>query len=152
MSNFDNLVKEILFLSENKNFFNSSKKEWYVYNLVESNEPESCLCGKFPIKNLCYIKNNLNNNIALVGNCCVKHFDLNYDWFFNGVKRLKANLRPTGQFIIYLHDKKIINEWEYIFLTDRENSKKKSIKQDLKEKQIINKILKQLEKNRSCLY
>lgn len=146
MNNFGNLVKEILLLSENKNNFNLAKLEWVVYNLDKSNEPETCLCGKFPIKNLCYIKNNFNYNVALVGNCCVKHFDLDYDWYFNGVKKLKKDLRPTGKFILFLYENDFINDWEYKFLLNRENSKKKSLKQDLKEKQIINNILNKLKK------
>lgn len=146
MSNFEKLREEILNLSNNNINFNIAKKEWFVSHLEKTEEPKTCLCGKNPIKNLCYIKNNLNGNETLVGNCCVKHFELNYDWYFQGIKRIKNNLRPTGQFIIYLFENNIINQWELNFLKDRENTKKASFKQEEKEKQIIKKILYKLEK------
>ena len=65
----------------------------------------------------------------IVGNCCVKHFSKNLDWYFYNIKRLEDNLRPNKHFISYLYENNKINLYEFNFLINMSNKKKLSLKQ-----------------------
>jgi len=55
-------------------------------------EGETCLCGHYPIIELCVLGNRLNNKTATVGNCCVKKFiGLPSDRIFQAVKRVRKD-------------------------------------------------------------
>lgn len=67
------LTEEIIALSE-ASTWNRAKLEWSLYEVYEAEEPETCLCGHFPIIELCTLLNRYNGKFATVGNCCVKKF------------------------------------------------------------------------------
>lgn len=144
MNNYEKLKIKVLELSNNANNFYEAIKEWELEKILHSEEPESCACSHFPIKELCFLKNNSTNTRLLVGNCCVKHFEKNYDWFFYNVKRIKKGFRPNMEMIEYLFKENIINNWEYDFLINMCNKKKLSFKQKNVLKDIIKKILNKL--------
>lgn len=46
------LTKEILKLSDS-NYWSDAKLEWNFEYAYYSEEPQTCLCGHFPINNIC---------------------------------------------------------------------------------------------------
>jgi hypothetical protein len=63
--NEDKLMKEILELSESSEW-NKAKEEWKLKNIYFSENKQSCLCGHYPIKEICIIENKLNGITAEV--------------------------------------------------------------------------------------
>jgi hypothetical protein len=51
--------------------WDAAKLEWSLLEVYEAEEPETCLCGHFPIIELCVLSNRRNQAEATVGNCCV---------------------------------------------------------------------------------
>lgn len=54
--------------------WDAARLEWNLHEVYEANEPETCLCGHYPIIEICVLKNIINSNFTNVGNCCVKKF------------------------------------------------------------------------------
>lgn len=53
-------------------------KEWqldYIEHLEAGEESETCLCGHYPIRELCHIINTRTNENAIIGNHCITKFD-----------------------------------------------------------------------------
>jgi hypothetical protein len=71
--NFEQLKTAILSLSRATGW-EVAKKEWRLVDISEADEPESCLCGHYPIIELCTIANATTGNSVDVGNVCVKRF------------------------------------------------------------------------------
>jgi hypothetical protein len=67
------LVREILARSVADNWFDA-KQEWRLWRILFSapDDPGTCLCGHFPIREHCVLTNHLNGNEVVVGNVCVK--------------------------------------------------------------------------------
>lgn len=85
------LIEEIIKLSSS-NIWDTAKLEWKLDEIYEADEPRRCLCGHFPIIEICIIKNKANNNSAIVGNCCVKKFiGLPSDKIFQAIKRVRKD-------------------------------------------------------------
>ena len=53
------LTEEIIKLSQSK-LWDVAKSEWTLYEIYEADKPERCLCGHFPIIEICNLKNKLN--------------------------------------------------------------------------------------------
>lgn len=126
------LTEEILKLSDSK-YWEQAKNEWtfeYAYN---SEEFQSCLCGHYPIKNICVLKNSKNANTTEVGNCCVNKFlgleDGNK--IFTSLKRLKKDLSKSMSLEVleFLFNKRVLSEWEHNFYLDTIRKRNLSIKQ-----------------------
>jgi len=132
------LTKEIIERSEAENW-DQAKLEWRLAEVYEADEPETCLCGHFPIVELCVLRNKLNVGMATVGNCCVKKFlGLPSDLIFQAVKRVRADNDKSlnGESIEHAFGKGWINQWERNFyfdvmrkrkLSDRQAATKRSI-------------------------
>lgn len=147
MSDFK-LAAEIIALS-NADSWELAKIEWVLDSIYFSEEPEACLCGHFPIIELCELKNTKNGNSATVGNCCVKKFlGLPSDKIFQAVKRIRvdSDKNLNGETIELAYSKGWINEWEYKFYGDVFAKRNFSDKQLAKKKQINEKILKRMSK------
>ena len=87
------LTQEILALSVGKTW-DRARLEWTLHEVYESDEPQTCLCGHFPIIEICTLLNRSNGNVADIGNCCVKKFiGLPSDKIFSAVKRVRRD--PT---------------------------------------------------------
>lgn len=127
------LFNEIVSLS-NSDTWNIAKNEWIFDSVYESEEPQTCLCGHFPIINICVIRNAINKNITEVGNCCVKKFFniSDGDAIIISIKKIKKDISKSISIeaLDYIYKKNVITEWEYNFYT---NIHKKRI---LTEKQI----------------
>lgn len=137
------LSEEILKLSVSK-FWDSAKFEWKFENAYESEDQQTCLCGHFPIINVCVIKNTKNGNCTEVGNCCVNKF-LNIDEgnkIFISIKRIKNDLTKSMSVDVveYLKNKNIIDDFEFNFYINILRKRKLSDKQ-LEIKKKINKKL-----------
>ena len=58
------LTSELLKLSYSK-YWADAKKEWGIQRIYYlDDEPQACLCGHYPIKEVCVIKNNKTGKIA----------------------------------------------------------------------------------------
>ena len=62
------LTEEILNRSNSKEW-NEAKLEWKLDFVHKADEPEACLCGHFPIIEVCVLKNKLSSDFVNVGNC-----------------------------------------------------------------------------------
>jgi hypothetical protein len=144
------LINEVLSLSVSRTW-EIAKTEWILNEIYFSDEPETCLCGHFPIIELCELKNKENENIATVGNCCVKKFiGLPTDKIFQAVKRIRKDGGKSlnGEAIKLAYSKKWINKWEFDFYEDTFRKRKLSDKQIQKRKQINEKILLNISKDK----
>ncbi len=137
------LTEEILKLSVSNNW-DSAKLEWYFETAYESEEKQTCLCGHYPIVNICVIKNKVNNSITEVGNCCINKF-LGIDEgnkIFISIKKLKNDITKSMsiEVVEYLKSKNILNDFEYTFYQNIHRKRNLSDKQ-LEIKKRINKKL-----------
>ncbi len=119
--------------------WDEARREWSLYEIYETDEPETCLCGHFPIIELCVLRNRHNGIQATVGNCCVKKFiDLPSDKIFQAIKRIRkdASKSLSPEAVQHAFDRKWITEWEKTFyfdimrkrnLTERQRAKKREI-------------------------
>ena len=84
------LTNEIIKLSVSK-FWDSAKLEWTFDQAYYSEDLQICLCGHYPIRNICVLINAKNQKETEVGNCCVNKF-LSIDEgnkIFTAIKKLK---------------------------------------------------------------
>ena len=137
------LIDEIIELSESKHW-ETAKLEWEFEKIYLSDTPQTCLCGHFPIVNICVIRNRKNHYQTEVGNCCINKFlDIdNGNKILISIKRLKTDdsksMSPEALF--YLYDKNVISQNEYDIYSDIQRKRNLSVKQlDLKKR--INKKL-----------
>ena len=136
--NFERLKAHILPLS-NASEFSAAKSEWKLVGVEIQEEFDSCPCGQ-PIKELCYIKNQLNGNKTYVGNVCVNRFiGIETGNLFAGLKRIAKDdtANANEDLIIHAYRLGYIYETEYQFLMQTRHKRKLSEKQ-LAWKQKIN--------------
>jgi hypothetical protein len=144
------LTSEILARSVAKHW-EAAKREWSLAEVYEAEEPETCLCGHFPIVELCILTNARNANTATVGNCCVKKFiGLPSDKIFTAVKRVRKDRDKSlnEEAIEHAHLRRWINEWERDFYLDVMNKRKLSERQLLKKQQINEKMLENMRRKK----
>lgn len=138
-----NLTREILALS-NSQVWDEAKIEWGLFNIYESDEFETCLCGHYPIKEVCVLQNKFNRNSATVGNCCVKKFiGLPSDLIFQAVKRVRKDVEKSlnAEAIVHAYERGWINDWEFKFSLDTMKKRKLSPSQMVKRQQVNAKML-----------
>jgi hypothetical protein len=119
--------------------WDAAKLEWELKEIYESEEPETCLCGHFPIIELCVIGNKLNRNSATVGNCCVKKFiGLPSDRIFQAVKRIRKDGAKSlsAEAVDYAFNRGWLTDWERDFYFDIMRKRTLSPKQAAKKAQI----------------
>lgn len=119
--------------------WDEAKLEWSLLEVYESDEPETCLCGHYPIVEL--LLNRRNKNQTTVGNCCVKKFvGLPSEKIFQAVKRVRKDTSKSlnAEAIQHAFKRGWINKWEKDFyfnimrkrsLTSRQEDKKLEINQ-----------------------
>lgn len=143
------LVDEILNLSVSKIWL-TAKTEWYLKTVYIDEDFNRCLCGHYPIKEICVINNNVNNNTTIVGNCCVKKFlNLTSDKILSSVKRIKINPEKSLNLesLNYFLDNKCMSDWEYNFYINIMDIRNLSIKQRCKKVSINNNCIKSIYRN-----
>ena len=133
--------------------WDEAKLEWTLDEIYEVKEPRTCLCGHFPIVEICVLKNKVNGQRAVVGNCCVKKFmGLPSQKLFDAIKRVSADESKAlnAETLEHAHRKGWINDWEHRFYCDTMRKRKPSDKQLAKRIQINRKVLAQLTKERTA--
>ena len=116
--NFRQLSQAILSMSRATDW-ETARKEWALVDIIEAEEPETCLCGHHPIWEICAIHNRVTRRSTEVGNVCVKRFlGFRSDLIFTGVKRIRkdASKSLNSDSIAFFHQRGLINQWEYGFL------------------------------------
>lgn len=129
-----------------------ARLEWEFVTLYKGNGDDSCLCGHTPIIELCKLRNKLNNNTAIVGNCCVKRFlNLQTDLIFDAVKRIERDSTKSVNLHTLTHAIREgwITEWEFNFYRQihRKPFKKLSPKQASIKIDVNRKILRRIQNN-----
>ncbi len=144
------LTKEIVARSEAK-VWDAAKLEWALEEVYESEEPDTCLCGHFPIIEICVLRNKANRNTAVVGNCCVKKFiGLPSDKIFQAVKRVRKDTEKSlnAEAIQHAFDRGWITEWEKEFYFDIMRKRNISSKQAAKKAQINEKFMHNMQRKK----
>lgn len=141
--NFKQLKEAILKLSEASDW-ETARKEWSLVTIYDVDEPDTCLCGHYPILEICEIANRVTKKRADVGNVCVKRFlGVRSDLIFTGIKRIRSDLGKSlnADSIAYFRQKGVLDEWEYGFLQNTMKLRNLSANQLAKRKQINQKVL-----------
>ncbi|MGD9671056.1 MAG: hypothetical protein AB7U75_18760 [Hyphomicrobiaceae bacterium] len=143
------LKEEITKLS-NANDWGQVKKEWFFDHAYISERPRECPCGKENIWEICVIRNVKNNNIAEVGNVCVRKFmEIDARKFINSIKRVAQHGdRALGWDVIkHAYEMKWIDEWQFEFYRDTHRKPRTSMSENQigKRMEINRKILKKLQ-------
>lgn len=118
------LPDELIELSEG-NRYPAVLSEWklsHIDELEQGEDSETCLCHHHPIREVCHIRNTINGNSAIVGNCCVKKFEGETAFkgthkIFAALKRIKNDKTASAnrELIKYAYKRGIINERSYLF-------------------------------------
>lgn len=142
--------REIIALSDADDW-DRARLEWRIEDIYIQQEPETCLCGHFPINELCVLRNRKNGNSAVVGNVCVKKFmKLSSDKMFAAIKRVTADATKAfnAELIEHAFTKGWISQWEKDFYLDTWRKRRLSDPQMAKRRQVNWKILAQVRANR----
>ncbi|MFU7503843.1 hypothetical protein ACA544_01570 [Vibrio cholerae] len=142
--NFERLKEHILPLS-NSSDFHQAKNEWLLVGVEIQEDFDCCPCGQ-PIKELCYIENQLNGNKTHVGNVCINRFiGINTGNLFAGLKRIAkdVNANANEDLVIYAYKIGYIYENEYQFLMQTKNKRSLSEKQHAWKQKINRRIIHQ---------
>lgn len=140
------LFKEIIKLSV-ANKWEDVKKEWVLDHIYSAMQAQTCLCGHFPIIEICVIKNIKNNEQALVGNCCINKFlGIGSNKIFSALKKIRKDIHRSvnKDLISFAYDKKIVNSWEKKFYISIWRKRNLSDNQMKKKVQINKKLLREL--------
>lgn len=134
------LTEEIIALSDSQTW-DLAKLEWNFNFAYYAEDLQTCLCGHYPIKNICVIRNKRNSNQTEVGNCCINKF-LGIDdgnKIFSSIKKLKDDNSKSmsAEVIDYIYNKKGISDFEYKFYVSIYRKRNLTFKQ-LEVKQRIN--------------
>jgi hypothetical protein len=137
------LIEEIISRSV-AGTWEEAKLEWSLDVIFLAEEPGTCLCGKFPIREMCVITNRLNGETAIVGNHCIRRFlTLSSDQLFASLRKIIKNPEaiPGTELVEFVHGKHWINDWERKFLTSVCQCRRLSDKQKAIVSQINAKIM-----------
>jgi hypothetical protein len=114
------LVDALLPLSISRRWA-TAKLEWQLEHVYRQDEAQICLCGHYPIVEICVLRNKLNQQSAEVGNVCVKKFlGLPSDFIFNAIRRVSSDEEHAlnAETIKHAFKSGWINEWERRFSID----------------------------------
>lgn len=133
------LTTKLLELSSSQKW-DDAKLEWDVVDIEKVEDPETCLCGHFPILEICTIGNTKTRKEARVGNCCVKKFNNKSDKIFRAVAKVKKDFEKSvnAETLSLAIKNAWITDKEYKFYMDILRKRKLSEKQ-MNWKIIINK-------------
>lgn len=142
--------RRIVALSE-ADVWDRARLEWDIEEIYVQREPDTCLCGHYPIKELCVLRNSKNHNKAIVGNICVKKFmKLSSDRMFAAIKRVTVDETKAlnADVIEHARGKRWINDWEHGFYLDTWRKRDLSDKQMTVRRKINRKVLARVRTNR----
>jgi hypothetical protein len=116
--NFQRLRAHILGLSAASDW-ETARKEWAFVHVFESDEPNTCPCGHYPIIEICGIRNRITKQATDVGNVCVRRF-LGYrsDLIFKALKKIRKDDTKSlnADAITFFYEWHLLTNWEYRFL------------------------------------
>jgi hypothetical protein len=140
------LTTELMKLSFSQKW-DEAKLEWQLIDIEKVEEAESCLCGHYPILEICTIKNIKINNQVRVGNCCVKKFNNQSDKIFKAISRVKKDKTKSlnAETIDFARKKGYVSEWEKNFYVDIMRKRNLSLNQSSKKESVNNKILSKMK-------
>lgn len=139
------LIERGLNVSESK-IWNVAKKEWEIINVYMDYDYDTCTCDHYPIKEIIIVKNIYNNNELTIGNCCInKFFDFDFkgNKFFGALAQKKINQTVIDRG----YKDRVLNEWEYTFLSNIWRKRKFTAKQLEKGQSLGRRLLKHYIKN-----
>jgi len=140
------LTQGIISLSDEKSW-DKAKLEWELLNIYWIEEPQTCLCGHYPINEICVLTNKKNGKTVEVGNCCVKKFlGLDSDKIFQCIKRVRKDITKglNAETIQYAYNEQWVSLWEKDFLFDTARKRKLSPKQLAKRMALNRKVLRSI--------
>ncbi len=144
------LGRRIVALSEADDW-DRARLEWQIEDIYIQREPETCLCGHFPINELCVLRNRKNYKQTIVGNICVKKFmKLSSGRMFAAIKRVTADETKAlnAHVIEHAFAKQWINDWEHGFYLDTWRKRDLSDAQMTKRREINRKVLAKVRTDR----
>ena len=122
-----------------------AKLEWGFENAYYSLVNQRCLCGHYPIRQICVIRNLSNKHITEVGNCCVNKFlgITEANKTFSSIGRLNKDLSKSmsKEALYYLRDKGVVSSYEFGFYRDTFRKRKLTEKQNALRHRINQKLL-----------
>lgn len=131
--------------------WDEAKLEWFLADVFKEEQPDTCLCGHFPIIENCLLRNRLNGAEVIVGNVCVKKFlGLPSDKIFQAINRVaKDNGRAlNAEAIDHAYSKGWLNDWERRFYFDTMRKRSLTKKQAATRQEINGKLLRNIARNR----
>lgn len=137
------LTSKIIELSCSDNWA-EAKSEWILIDIRKEERSSTCLCGHYPIHEICFLRNIKNNKVAIVGSCCVKKFmGMPSDVIFRSIKRVENNIESSlnEKTIQQAHKSGLITEWEHKFYINTCGNRKLTHGQRAKRIQINRKLL-----------
>jgi hypothetical protein len=141
--NFQRLKTEILQRSSAPDW-ETAKKEWRLVQIIEAEEPETCLCGHHPVMEICTINNRLTEVSVDVGNVCAKRFlGFRSDLIFAAVKQLRLDDTKglNDEAAAFFREQGVLNDWEYAFSADSARKRVLSSRQAVVRQRINAKVL-----------
>jgi hypothetical protein len=135
-------------LSESDNWA-LARAEWDLQEIYFEDEPSTCLCSKYPIIEICVLRNRKNGNVAEVGNVCVNKFlGIPSKIIFDGLKRVSKDSSKAlnADASHYAFRKGWISEWEHGFLTDTARKRELTGKQLAKRQEINRRVLARMKR------
>lgn len=136
------------------NTWDEARLEWTIheiYKLEPPEDPETCLCGNYPIMELCVLRNRQNGAKAIVGNVCVTKFmRLGSKQIFDALRRVASDEEKALNVdaIAHAHAKGWISDWDRKFYLDTwRKHKGLSPKQLAKRVQINRKVLTRIRRS-----
>ena len=144
------LTTEILARSHSQEWA-TAKIEWLLEEIYEDESFDTCLCGHFPIREICLLRNKINQHLVKVGNCCVKKFiGLPSDKIFQAIKRIRKDSEKSlnTEAVQYALHRGWISAWEHDFYLDIMKKRKLSPKQATKKTDIHAKFLLNMQRKR----
>jgi hypothetical protein len=146
------LTEEIIKRSQAQTW-DTARLEWRLEDVYFVDDPETCLCGHYPIKEICTLRNTVNSQSADVGNCCVKKFlGLPSDRIFQAVKRIKVDSDKSlnAEAIEHAHQKGWITDWERQFCLDTVRKRALTGKQLQKRREINARVMDRMSGRRKA--
>lgn len=141
--NFRQLKEAILARSQAREW-EVARKEWSLVSISEASEPETCLCGHFPIIEICTIANRVTGHRVDVGNRCVKRFlGFRSDLIFTAIKRIRKDITKSlnADAIAFFNEHGVLTPWEYGFLQNTLGKRILSPAQAARRREINRKVL-----------
>jgi len=111
------LFKELISLSVSANW-NEAKDEWFLDHIYDAEEAKTCICGHYPILQICVIKNRINSIMTFTGNCCIKHITGDFTKkMFVSLKKVEADIDKSLSidFVILCYKAGYIDNYELEF-------------------------------------